>query len=550
MNPSSAEDTDRLIGRHLDGLTGSEECAELSAQIEGNTAVCIRYLELAEIHATLAADDSLRDHAEAIVSFPARTRRFSAKHGWAVAAAVALTAIGIWHQVGKSPVARQKVAVHLVDGEVSQPRATSEPVAVLKRAVSVEWQGGEQARSTGETLGAGWLRFKQGTVQVEFLSGALLTVQGPAELRLDTGNSAFLQNGRASAHVPEPAHGFRLDAPELEVEDLGTAFGLEVSSGKAPEVHVFEGSVSLTSSTDRLPRKLEVNQAVKLENTLFQKVPLRVADFPMGEDFARQASEVGSARLAEWNAMASSMASDPDALACFNFDGDPDWQRMVKSGLPAAERTSHGQLVGAARTAGRWPGKRAVEFRGLSDRLRFSVPGAHPALTLMVWVRVDSLPNDYNSLLLPTEYAAGSVHWAIERGGEIRFTMLNDLDSTLILEGWDGPVSGPAITRMDYGRWVFLVTTYDSASGRVNHYCDGRHIGSGEFQHRLPAVLGNVEFANWGAANGKDATNQWFQRQAPEHLVRNFVGRLDSLTILRRALGPEEISTLYQSGKP
>ena len=41
-----------------------------------------------------------------------------------------------------------------------------------------------------------------------------------------------------------------------------------------------------------------------------------------------------------------------------------------------------GIIVGCQWTEGRWPGKRALEFRSVSDRVRLDVPGEFEALTL------------------------------------------------------------------------------------------------------------------------------------------------------------------------
>lgn len=558
MNPP-LEETDRLIGRYLDGLCGPEECDRLSALLAEDASVRARYLDLAEVHATLAADESLRGPRMETAPVPPpvnacaarKVARFPAGLWLAgAAAAVVLAGIGIRLWSPDRPAGADETPAFAMDGPLSERVESAEPVAVLKRSVGVEWKSAADSRGTGETLSAGWLRLNRGTVQVEFLSGARLLIEGPAEVRLDSENSAFLQSGKASAHVPEPAHGFQLHAPGMEVEDLGTAFGLEVTAGKAPEVHVFDGSVSLSTTPGSQPETVAADRAVKLENASFRDVPLRAADFPSGEDLARRAVEDSRVRLATWRQAAASLAEDPDALACFSFDGEPEWQRTVTSRLPAASEESSGTLVGAAWTSGRWPGKQAVEFRSRGDRLRFAVPGTHAALTLMVWVRVDSLTNDYNSLLLPTEYTTGSLHWTIERGGEMRLTMLNDPAAPISAHGWDGPVSAPAISSMDFGRWIFLATTYDSATGDVRHYCDGHLAGSGTLHHRRPAVLGNVEFGNWGADSGSSPTNQWWKSQPASQRVRNFVGRLDALTILRRALSSEEITALHESGRP
>lgn len=551
MNAQESEALDRLIGRCLDGIAAPEEWAQLSAWLEADADARSRYLDLAEIHAALAADESLRAPAVETVPVPVKAGRLSAGRWLAAAAAVVIlagAALWLWNPNGHG--GEEEAPAFAMDGPLSRRVESAAPVAVLKRAVAVEWQSPADIRGTGEALSAGWLRLARGTVQVEFLSGAQLLVEGPAEVRLDSGNSAYLLSGKASAHVPEPAHGFQLHAPGMEVEDLGTAFGLEVAAGKPPEVHVFDGSVSLSALPGSAPQKLEADRAVKLENAAFHEVPLRAGDFPSGEELARRAAEDSRLRFDAWRAAAAALAQDPDALAGFNFDGEPEWQRAVTSRLPSATAEDHGTLVGAAWTSGRWPGKQAVEFRSRGDRLRFTVPGAHAALTLMAWVRVDSLPNDYNSLLLPTEYSAGSLHWTIERGGEMRLTMLNDPQAPLSSGGWDGPVSGPAISSMDFGRWIFLATTYDSASGVVTHYCDGHPAGSGVFQHRHPAVLGPVEFGNWGADSGSSPTSQWWRDQPASIRVRNFVGRLDSLHILRRALSAAEIAALHVRGMP
>lgn len=142
-------------------------------------------------------------------------------------------------------------------------------------------------------------------------------------------------------------------------------------------------------------------------------------------------------------------------------------------------------------------GKARVEFRSLGDRLRFSVPGSHEALTLMAWVRVDSLPNDYNSLLLPTRYGPGALHWTLERGGELRLTMRNTSHPGNGAHHWDGPVSGPAVSNMDFGRWLFLTTTYDAANGAVTHYRDGIEVGRASFKSICPPF-----WAVWNLATG------------------------------------------------
>ena len=551
-NPSE-ESQDQLIGRFLDGIASEDEAARLSKLIEEVPEARERYLDFAELHATLSADESLRwlQSDEADEPQPLPPNRVVAFPWWRVAAVASLAgllAMGTWivfHQDKKSQKEEESFAV---DGPLSTRAETAAGVAVLKRSVGVEWTTPAQAAAVGEMLPAGWLRFRSGTVQVEFLSGARLLVQGPADVRLDTDNAAYLESGKASAYVPEPAHGFKLLAPGMGVEDFGTAFGMEILKDQAVEVHVFDGSVSLTTNGQEKPSKLSMDRAVRFQGNELKDVVFRPGDFPTGEALEQRLVEDNRERLGKWRESMQKLSKDPETLVNFSFDGDKEWSRGVRNHAMRGVATN-GTVVGAGWTGGRWQGKQGIEFRSLGDRLSFSVPGSYPEISLMAWVRVDSLPNDYNSLLMPSHYANGSIHWTMERGGELRLAMLNNAVSPMSQNRWDGPVSGPAVSSMDYGRWLFLTTTYNCATGALNHYRDGILVGGGSLQHRLPIVLGQLEFGNWGA-DGTAYDNKWVKLQPKNQQTRNFVGRLDQLTILSRALNSQEVWNLYEVGQP
>jgi Concanavalin A-like lectin/glucanases superfamily len=261
-------------------------------------------------------------------------------------------------------------------------------------------------------------------------------------------------------------------------------------------------------------------------------VPLRFTDFPNAAALRAEADRNGEGELTAWRQAIARLGEDGNVAALFPF-----WQ---DGELPATAAA-----VGAEWTEGRWPQKQALDFHSPSDRLRFHIAGALPALTLLARVRVDALTNDYNALLLPTHYTKGSLHWILERGGELRLTMLGEPRAPISSHGWDGPVSAPAVSSMDLGRWICLATTYDSATGEVIHYCDGREAGRGQFARHLPAQLGDVEFGNWGA-DGSSPDNAWTRHQRPNQRQRHFTGRLDFLTIIRRVLTAEELRPLMQ----
>ncbi len=558
---------DILIARAADGTLTPEDAADLSAVCRESDEVLgllSRHIETERLlHATerdplghvAAQEIVLRIEQERIAAVTtrefvpevvesARTSRWWPR--LAVAASVALAA-GIAFQFSK-PAPPTKETAFAVDGPISERVAMAAPVAVLKRAVAVEWAGGASAHAVGAMLPAGWMKLKTGTVQIEFLGGARLLVVGPAELRIDAEDAAFLQTGTASAYVPEPAHGFKLRGPGVDVVDLGTAFGFSIGAAGKPEVHVFDGEVTVAGNGGSAT-KLEADKAVRVEGTELRDIPVRPTDFPNGEELAQRSDSAGRDRFSRWKDDIARLAAEPGTLLCYTFADEPEWSGELTNRADQTGAESHGAVVGAGWTAGRWPGKRALEFRSLGDRLRFTVPGSHRALTLMAWVRVDSLPNDYNSLLLPTRYSTGSLHWTLERGGELRLTMRTAGGSEKSFGGWNGPVSGPAVSNMDFGRWLFVATTYDAASGTVTHYRDGQEVGRGQFTKQVPAVLGSMEFGNWGA-DGTKPDNEWTKLQNPRHVTRNFVGRLDELVILDRVMPADEVARHYEVGKP
>jgi hypothetical protein len=562
------EELEQCIARAADGTLTNEESVRLAAVCRADpealkrlaahliTERLIPAVERDPDGRIAAQEALLRLEQERIAavtepSFIPRVTKGVGRRVWSPRLALAATVLllaGLAIVFLNKRTLERKKAPFTADGPISERVATATPMAVLNRAVEVQWSDSENAPTAGAMLTAGWVRIRSGVLQLEFLGGARLLVEGPAELRLDSNSSALLKTGKASAYVPESARGFTLNTPDMKVVDLGTSFGVEVSPGRDSEVHVFNGWVSVQPA-DLVPRKLEGGHAVRLVNGELQDIAASPAKFPNGEQLAKQADTSERNRLQKWRAASEQLAADTKALLTYTFEDEDEWSRSVLNIGTQATTESHGSLVGAGWTGGRWPGKKGLEFRSLGDRLRFSVPGQHNEITLLAWIRVDSLPNDYNSLILPSRYENGSIHWTLERGGELRLTMLTLSKQPFSARSWNGPVSGPAVSNLDFGRWLFVATTYDSATGTVVHYRDGQQVGKGQFVRKLPAVLGPVEFGNWGA-DGNAPDNAWIKNQQPNHRTRNFVGRLDELAVLARVMSQDEILRLYEAGKP
>jgi hypothetical protein len=126
--------------------------------------------------------------------------------------------------------------------------APAEPryLAHVLSAEAAVWLNGLGPVDVGDNLKESTLELKSGRVELRFMNGALVAIQGPSKFRLVNENIISLMNGRLSADVPPRAVGFTVETPITLVRDLGTRFGVAVEENGTTETHVFEGEVSVT----------------------------------------------------------------------------------------------------------------------------------------------------------------------------------------------------------------------------------------------------------------------------------------------------------------
>ena len=89
------------------------------------------------------------------------------------------------------------------------------------------------------------IRFSKGIVEVRFQDDVLVTLNGPARMRVDGRKSATLLSGAVSVKAGPAGVGFKLDTPEAEVIDLGTEFSVQVMPQGETKVKVDKGEVEL-----------------------------------------------------------------------------------------------------------------------------------------------------------------------------------------------------------------------------------------------------------------------------------------------------------------
>jgi ferric-dicitrate binding protein FerR (iron transport regulator) len=528
--------TDELLQCWSDGSITADELRELTAKLaepEHQRALLDDWLLESSLPDRLpgasvaALPEAQRKTRLLKAAEPTQTRKWSGWLSWrplAAAAAVVLFAGGLL--IGASfrtvtPTAMERREV-LEDG-----------VALLTQSVNAAWSGGREPRA-GEIVSAGRLQLVRGLAQLEFYSGVRLLMEGPADLDLISANRAVCHTGRIRAWVPPQARGFTVSAPEFELVDLGTEFGMEVGADSGSKVQVFDGEVELhavgaSAATRRLGEGagLAWNRGTGATSEI-------IADsrgFPSFEDVRSRANEQAKARFAAWQQWNRSLADDPRIAVRYDFE------KLDGALLDSGPGQAHGTIIGCERSNGRWAAKGALEFKRPGDRVRLNVPGTFEALTFSAWVRLDATPGRIQGLLLTDGYESGFPHWQISALGELRIG-LRVVNAKGSPQG-TGYGSPEIFSPRRVGVWTFLATTYDNREGRVCHYVNGQQVSSAKLWRQQTIEIGKADIGNWALPFTQDP-----------YPIRNFIGRIDELTVWKVTLSEAELHTIYQETHP
>lgn len=439
----------------------------------------------------------------------------------ALAASLVLAAAGVWSLWFRRPATRSG--------------ATSTAVAMLTRAVDARWDPGTAALRVGSPLEPGWLRLESGLAQVVFYSGARLVIEGPAALQLVSPNEAVCPTGRLLAEVPPPARGFRLKTDQLNVVDLGTAFGIQATPA-GTEVHVFKGQVELRPQTAAKQSLAEGRAAVVQGNAPPRFMRASKTAFAPLFEFQQRSLACEAYRYEHWQFASAELNEDPSLLVRLDFEtpGSSDWtlRNAAKQNHAVPEAT----IVGCQRAEGRWREKPALDFQSVNDRVRLAVPGAFDALTLSAWVCVKGLDRQFNSLFMCDGFAPGTIHWLIRNDGVLGLTVIGAESGKFQILA-----SPPVLTLDAFGMWLHLAVVLDGKAGQVTHYVNGTPVSRHGLKLGPPFRVGPAELGNWNSPGGPDP--------APV-LIRNLSGSLDEFELFGRALTDSEVHDLYVTGKP
>jgi ferric-dicitrate binding protein FerR (iron transport regulator) len=519
------------------GSVSDEEARALNELLRSDPAARDEYILRVELHSRLASEpeifavvtpevapsDTINAPSKKVV--PLRSLQVGQRQviAWAVtlAACVALFAGGWWEW---------RVWWHS-----ERKGATSKAVAMLNGVVDAQWSSSNEALRAGAPLDPGWLRLRSGFAHVVFYSGARVVIEGPAEFQIISPNSASCRIGRLTAEVPPQARGFRIATPDMDVTDLGTSFGLDVKNA-ATELHVFKGSVEFLPALGAAKQRLQEGSGAVAEGSRPPRlITANAAMFASLFELRDKSVAAESSRYDQWRAASLRLDQDPTLLVHFDFEhaARSDWRLHNSSN--ASSSVADGTIVGCQWVEGRWPTKQALEFRGVSDRVRLNVPGEFDSLTVATWVRVQGLDRQFNSLFMCDGFDAGTLHWLIRDDGVLGLTVIGPGSGNYQI------VASPPVLSLDqFGMWLHLAVVLDGNAKRVSHYLNGQMVSEKALKIRPPFRIATAELGNWNGRGFPD--NDPF-------LIRNFSGAMDEFCLFSRALSEAEIHALFSNDK-
>ncbi len=413
--------------------------------------------------------------------------------------------------------------------------ATSRAVAMLARTVNARWAKGQEAPRAGGALEPGWLHLEGGLAQIVFYSGARVVIEGPTDLQILSQNEAICPLGRVLAEAPEQARGFRVKTGQINVVDLGTAFGIEASGGQS-EVDVFKGEVELSAKGVAAQPLRQGGAACVAGGRAARFMAARRDDFTNMLEFQQRSLAAETLRYDQWRLKSAELDQDSSLVARFDFEGLGESESTLRNRAQRSGSVSDGAIIGCQPAQGRWREKQALEFQSVNDRVRFAAPGDFESLTLSAWVCVKGLDRQFNSLVMSDGFDGGTIHWLIRNDGVLGLTVFGaGRNEFQIL------TSPPVIGVENLGTWLQLAVVLNGQTGEATQYLNGLPVSRRALKIAPPFRISSAELGNWNAR--RDSGSE-------PSLIRNLSGSIDEFELFSRGLSDAEVWDLYTEGKP
>lgn len=408
-------------------------------------------------------------------------------------------------------------------------------LAVMTKSVGVKWSNETWFRpSLGSTLEPSVLQIDEGLVQLEFLKGSTVILEGPVNFELINSNEGSLSSGKLRATVPEVARGFTINLPKGKLIDLGTEFGLSVHNGGSAEIYVYRGNVLYAGeneSGEEVEREVSGGQALFVDPNGFSNwVEMPSEAFIGTADIAFRSKEESQNRHASWVQLSEEIAQNANTSLYYSFDHHSPWARALQNQSSQNQDSLNGAIIGCTWSEGRWPGKGALAFKRKNDRVRLDFNVSLQAFTLSAWIKIDKLKDKMSPILCSESLSSGSGSWFINLKGQVVLEVSRGSKKDMYQ-------SAVAFRSERMGRWVHVATSFDLSKRKVSHFVNGRSFSHEKIRSQIP-----VSFSN--SSLGYCSKAKPFKRQI------TLQGSMDELAIFKTSMPESEIRRMYEIGCP
>jgi len=319
-----------------------------------------------------------------------------------------------------------------------------------------------------------------------------------------------------------------LEGNGFSVIDHGTEFGCAVPKSGSPEIHVFKGNVEL-KPWNRDARQLHGNQALALNAESLEPITARPELFISPADLDRR--ETNPSALRE---QAARMLKDHPAAVVY-FQAAATRNPILPNSAATANPASQISIQNCTLTEGREPGSKALYFNGKSSVLTLDVPRQSSALTLLAWIRTDLTSRRQDLVSGAGPLIPGEIAWYLYYGNAMGFGTHSPVPD-LPGRGWKNLHSAPITPPLT--DWSLLTTVVDTDSNTITHFLNGKIVGMGQVP--LPPVL----------RLGPLIIGATTPDRNPRQQTHSFRGSIDEFAIIAAPLTAEEISRLFELGRP
>jgi ferric-dicitrate binding protein FerR (iron transport regulator) len=520
-NQIEQADFEQLLSRFSEGCLEPSERKRLGLLIESDQARRQLYLEYCQIHAILRSEHGLlaawsppTSQADGeLQNIFCESWRWRRQVVYLAAAAVFL-------------IVAASVSFLVVNRDRRPFRGPE--MAVLSKAVGAQFAYGVNDKSApvvGMKLRQGVYELRNGLVEFEYPSGAVLVARAPVTFDLVDSCCIRLENGQIVAHVPKSATGFRVEAPAATVIDLGTDFAVEAVKDQESEVHVFHGEVLVDlhgekgKSADLL--RLVTGEATRVDFS---------TGMPSGIDLDEQRF-VRSLRE-ETNSYAQAVLRLKPAVYYRMEPSGDGAQLLDASGSGANATINVGRASAPVWTAGKVG--TALRLGGPAQQTYASVERYPQAtgdkLSVVAWVYARSRPR----------WASIAKNWAggPEDRGQFHFGLYEDggeLEAHIV-DNSGAEISVRDKVPMPLNTWHHVAFVADG--GVLRLYRNGIEVDSKPYQklHRDPRIRSlaiGTKLNLLGTAPEERNFNMWD-------------GNLDELAIFNNALSAKDILMLFE----